>query len=206
MAAKLFGTAIPCTLAFSYVERYILPDMLPWLFTASPLLHGAVSRAMGIPALITCFSLFWLTVHGFSVGSARKTYMEKARKDGEKEVDTRYALPHLYVEGNTKHSRAFNAVQRSHQQAFETLPQLLFFVLVASAAFPLSAAAHMVLWLYGRIVWTHGYATSGGEAGKRYDHPLAFLIFASFLGLFFTALIAAVELTGLWALPRFPFA
>lgn len=197
MASRIFGVAIPCALGFSYVERYILPGVAPWLFAPSSLLHGAVSRAVGVPLLVTCFSMFWLTMHGFSVGYARKKHMEAARKDGEKAVDTRYALPHLYVEGDTKHSRAFNAVQRSHQQAFETLPQLLFFVLVASASYPLTAAAMMLLWQYGRIVWTHGYATSGGEAGKRYDHPLAFLIFASFIGIFFVAVAAAVEMVGL---------
>ena len=140
-------------------------------------------------------------MHGFSVGSARTKYMELARKDGEKDAEGRYSLPNLYVDGNTKHARAFNAVQRSHQQAFETLPQLLFFTLVATAAFPLAAAANIGLWLIGRIVWTNGYAGSGGDAKKRYDHPLAYLIFASYLSQFFIAVAAAGELTGLWTMP-----
>ena len=46
-------------------------------------------------------------------------------------------------------------MQRSHQQAFETLPQLLFFTLVASAAFPLAAAGIVALWIWGRLAWTH---------------------------------------------------
>ena len=32
-----------------------------------------------------------------------------------------YSLPNLYVDGDTKHSKAFNCIQRSHQQIFETL-------------------------------------------------------------------------------------
>jgi hypothetical protein len=44
---------------------------------------------------------------------------------GEKDAEARYSLPNLYVEGGTKWAKAFNCVQRSHQQAFETLPQLL---------------------------------------------------------------------------------
>ena len=153
MAAKIFGTAIPSALGFAYLEKAVLPSLLPSLFTFSSLLGGVVSKACGVPLLLTCGACFWLTLHGFSVGYARTKYMELARKDGEKDVDNRYALPNLYVDGNSIHARAFNCVQRSHQQAFETLPQLLFFTPTASAAYPLPAAANMALWLVGRIPW-----------------------------------------------------
>ena len=201
MVSRLFGTAVPCAAVFAYLERFVLPALLPSLYAPSALLGGAVSRAVGVPLLVTLVACFWLTMHGFSVGSARAKYMELARKDGEKDVDARYSLPNLYVEGGTKHARAFNAVQRSHQQAFETLPQLLFFTLVALAAFPLAAAANMALWLLGRVVWSRGYATSGGDAGRRYDHPLAYFIFAFFLAQFFIAVAAAGEMAGLWTVP-----
>ena len=199
MAAKIFGTAIPSALGFAYLEKAVLPSLLPSLFTPSSLLGGVVSKACGVPLLLTCGACFWLTLHGFSVGSARTKYMELARKDGEKDVDNRYALPNLYVDGNSIHARAFNCVQRSHQQAFETLPQLLFFTATASAAYPLAAAANMALWLVGRITWSSGYASSGGDPKKRYDHPLAFLIFASFMSQFFVAIASAGAIAGLWA-------
>ena len=128
--------------------------------------------------------------------------MALAKKDGEKDVETRYALPNLYVDGNTKHARAFNCVQRSHQQAFETLPQLYVFTLIATLLFPVTAAVNVGLWLVGRMVWTKGYASSEGDASKRYDHPLAFLIFASFMAQFFVAVAAAGEIAGLWAAAR----
>ena len=114
-------------------------------------------------------------------------------------MDARYALPNLYVDGNSAHARAFNCVQRSHQQAFETLPQLLFFTATASLAYPLAAAANVALWLVGRVTWSAGYANSNGDPAKRYDHPLAFLIFASFMSQFFVAVAAAGAVAGLWA-------
>ena len=105
-------------------------------------------------------------------------------------------LPNLYVDGGSKHARAFNCVQRSHQQAFETLPQLLFMTAVATVAFPLTAAANIALWLLGRITWTHGYVNSAGDPAKRYDSPFAFLIFASYMAQFFVAIATAAEVAG----------
>jgi hypothetical protein len=107
-----------------------------------------------------------------------------------------------YVDGNTKWARAFNCVQRSHQQAFETLPQFLFFTFAASLVFPISSAVHVLLWLFGRLVWSNGYATSGGDAEKRYEHPLAFMIFSSLMGQFFLSMAAGGEILGLWSMLR----
>ena len=199
MAARIFGVAIPSAIGFAYLERAVLPSLLPLLFQKSSLLGGVLTRAFAAPLLLTCGACFWLTLHGFSVGSARTKYMELARKDGEKDVDFRYSLPNLYVDGNTKHARAFNCVQRSHQQAFETLPQLLFFTATAAIAYPLAAAANVALWLVGRVTWTAGYSSSGGDPAKRYDHPLAFLIFASYMAQFFVAMASAGAIAGLWA-------
>ena len=197
MAAKIFGTAIPAALGFAYLERAVLPGLIPLLFQKSSVLGGVLTRAVGVPLLLTTGACFWLTLHGFSVGSARSKYMELARKDGEKDVDARYSLPNLYVDGPSKHARAFNCVQRSHQQAFETLPQLLFFTATAALAYPLAAAANVALWLVGRVTWTAGYAQSGGDPAKRYDHPLAFLIFASYM-----AQVRCRRAPPLHALPR----
>ena len=201
MAARVFGVAIPSALGFVYLECAVLPALLPWLFAASPLLGGAVPRAAGVPLLLLCAACLWLTMHGFSVGAARAEYRELARKDGEKDVDSRYALPNLYVDGGSKHARAFNCVQRSHQQAFETLPQLIFFTLVA-AAWPLAAAANIALWLVGRLTWTAGYVASRGDASQRYSSPFAFLIFASYMAQFLVASAAAGEMAGLWEVRR----
>ena len=107
-----------------------------------------------------------------------------------------------YVDGNTKHARAFNCVQRSHQQAFETLPQFLLFTFAAALVFPITSAVNVLMWMYGRIVWSTGYACSEGNAEKRYEHPLAFLIFSSVMAQFFLALAAGGEILGLWSALR----
>jgi hypothetical protein len=229
MAARIFAVAIPSAVGFAYLERYILPSYVPFLYAPTTLLGGVASRAVGVTFLVTCLACFWLTMHGFAVGSARAHYRELARKDDEKDVDARCewrarqpsaesaetkqqqrpttmpypspsiadGLPNLYVDGGSKHARAFNCVQRSHQQAFETLPQLLFMTGVATFAYPLTAAANIALWLLGRITWTHGYVNSAGDPAKRYDSPFAFLIFASYMAQFFVAMATAAEVAGL---------
>jgi hypothetical protein len=202
MALRVFGVGIAASAGFIFLEATHGRAVMPFFYSASSLLGGAVPRAVGVPLLLTCLACFWLTLHGFTVGSLRTKYMELARKDGEKDVDARYSLPNLYVDGLSKHARAFNCAQRSHQQAFETLPQLLFFTLVASAAYPLAAAGNVALWLIGRVTWTNGYVESGGDPKNRYSHPLAFLIFASFMAQFFVAVAAAGELAGAWAALR----
>jgi len=176
----------------------VLPSLIPGLFKPAAA-GGLLSAAVGAPLLVTTGACFWLTLYGFSVGVARAKYMALAKKDGEKDAEARYALPNLYVDGPSAHARAFNCVQRSHQQAFETLPQLLFFTATASIAYPLAAAANVALWLVGRVTWTAGYCQSGGEPNKRYDHPLAFLIFASLMSQLFVAIASAGAVSGLWA-------
>ena len=109
--ASIFGSAAVLAFGGSYVENKILPDLLPSLFEASNI-YG-MPKAAGLVVGALSVSLMWATMYGFKVGGKRKHYREKARKDGEKDVDQRYMLPNLYVDGNTVHSRAFNCVQRS---------------------------------------------------------------------------------------------
>lgn len=101
-----------------YIELYILPKDPTFFFLTSPSPLG-LQRGASIGLTIHVVAGFWITLWGLMVGSKRSVYREKARKDGEKDVDQRYGLPNLYVEGCTKHSKAFNCVQRSHQQIFE---------------------------------------------------------------------------------------
>ena len=200
MAAKIFGTAIPTAILGAYLERNVLPKLIPALFQPSSI--AGLSRAFGLAVGALTVSGFWLTMYGFGVGAARKKYAELAKKDGEKNAEERYALPNLYVDGGSKHAKAFNCVQRSHQQAFETLPQFYVFTLTAALVFPVAAAVIVGMWMVGRITWSTGYASSGGEPGKRYDHPLAFFIFASFMAQFLVAMASAGEITGLWPAVR----
>eukprot|EP00325_Prymnesiales_sp_UTEX-LB-985_P033210 CAMPEP_0174716880 /NCGR_PEP_ID=MMETSP1094-20130205/25064_1 /TAXON_ID=156173 /ORGANISM="Chrysochromulina brevifilum, Strain UTEX LB 985" /LENGTH=245 /DNA_ID=CAMNT_0015916737 /DNA_START=22 /DNA_END=759 /DNA_ORIENTATION=+ len=198
-AIKVFGTAIGTSILLPLVETQVAKVLLPSLYATGV---AGLPKAFGITIAVTAASAFWLTMYGFSVSGARKKYMELAKKDGEKDCEERYSLPNLYVEGNTKYAKAFNCHQRSHQQAFETLPQFYLFTFSVAFVFPLTAAFNVGLWLYGRMKWSKGYAGSDGDPSKRYDHPLAFLIFASFMSQFLLTLIAATEITGLLPIVR----
>ncbi len=81
---------IAAAVGFTWLEATQLPTLVPALF-GPPLIAG-VPKAFGITLLVLVLSAFWLTLHGFSVGAARKKYAELAKKDGEKDVDKRYNL------------------------------------------------------------------------------------------------------------------
>jgi hypothetical protein len=125
------------------------------------------------PLVFTCLS-FWSVVYGFTVvGNARRRAIERAKKDGEKDVEERYQYPNLYVPGTSKAAREFNCVQRSHQHIFETFTQAALTSAVASVHYPLAAAFNALLYAAGRRAMSNGYAGGGGDPSARYSSPLA---------------------------------
>jgi len=131
---------------------------------------------------------FWTLAHGFSVGKARTKYAELAKKDGEKDVDERYLLPNLYAQGTSKHARAFNCVQRSHQHIFETFTTVVVSGLAGAVTFPICTAASTLMYTVGRYYLSKGYAESEGDSTKRYKYPLAKYMWYGFLGNMFFGL------------------
>ena len=199
MATTLFLKAGAMALGMTYVEKKYLPSSLsvltePSITNSSVAALNFLPRAYGLVLLILTISTLWVTMYGMVVGDKRKVYMERAKKDGEKDAETRYKLPNLYVDGQSVHARAFNCVQRSHQQILETLPQYLFTSVVSGLCFPISTFAICTLWLVGRIVWAKGYASSEGDPSKRYSHPLSMHIWTSYLALFIMSLMTAVNI------------
>jgi hypothetical protein len=95
---------------------------------------------------------FWALMQGFTVGQARNMYAELARKDGEEDVDERYLLPNLYAQGTSKHARAFNCVQRSHQHIFETYTQAVLGGLAGMISFPVTTAISSLMYAIGECV------------------------------------------------------
>lgn len=135
---------------------------------------GDVKSALcGITPLILIGTGFWSITHGMAVGKARQHYMELAKKDGEADVEERYGLPNLYAQGTSKHALAFNCVQRSHQQIFESFPQLMLSAMVGAIHYPICAAVSALVYSVGRISFSRGYAAAEGDASKRYSNPLA---------------------------------
>ncbi len=111
--------------------------------------HGAQITAITPAILIGCG--FWSIFHGFTVGRARAKYAELARKDGEKEVDERYLLPNLYAQGTSKHARAFNCVQRSHQHIFETFTTAMVGGLIGAVTFPICTSLSTLMYAVGKF-------------------------------------------------------
>ena len=134
----------------------------------------------------------------YQITSTPQIYKAKAEKDGEENCEARYSLPNLYVAGSTKHSKAFNCWQRSHQQALETLPQVYATTLFAGLAFPVTTTLGGLWWLAGRITWATGYAASEGNPAARYSHPLAKGIWSGYMVNLGLAVMTVVNFSGLY--------
>ena len=58
----------------------------------------------------------------------------------------------------------FNCAQRAHHNTLEVMPHTLFTLLFSGLRYPGAATALGAVWLFGRIVYTMGYAT--GDPAK----------------------------------------
>jgi MAPEG family len=164
-------------------------------YASSATSEGSVlGGVLGVTPMLIVGTGFWAVVHGFSVGTARKKYMDLAKKDGEKEVDERYDLPNLYAQGTSKHARAFNCVQRSHQHIFETFTQTIASAMIGWHIYPISSAIFMLMYSIGRITLSQGYAATEGEASKRYSSKFAIFTWYGVMGLHALAMVAAAKM------------
>lgn len=188
---KIFGFAILFSIGGILAEKALYAK-IPSLSEPSSC-FPSLPRSFGVfVAIITAFN-FWTVTYGMTVGLARKKYKEMAEKNGEKDTEMRYNLPNLYVDGNTKPARAFNCVQRSHQQMMESLTQFNVSALLSSLNYPMVAAFLTALHLISRKVWCKCYADSEGEPGKRYDHSLSRHIWTSLLGLMILSFLSGLK-------------
>ena len=192
----LFLQSIGFAVGGSYVEKKYLPGLIPALFEKSSVTGMPHAFSLCIGSLVLYNS--WLFIYGMTVGGKRSKFKERARKDGEKDVDTRYSPPNLYVQGGTKHANAFNCAQRSHQQQLEMCGAFNIFVLASSLAFPATSAVAGFLYTFSRRVWVKGYANDDGDASKRYSGTFSRLFWKSFLGLMFLSFMTCVNLTGMF--------
>ncbi|KAF8521832.1 hypothetical protein JB92DRAFT_1765810 [Gautieria morchelliformis] len=76
----------------------------------------------------------------------------------------------------------FNCVQRAHQNTLEFIPKVLFTLLVGGLKYPTMAASFGGVWLFGRVLYTLGYAS--GNPAKRNRGGFNHL---GYLGLMLTA-------------------
>lgn len=120
--------------------------------------YGGLSPLFAATPLVLIGVGFFGIAHGMAVGKARAKYMEKAKKDGEENVEDRYGLPNLYAQGTSPNVKAFNAVQRSHQQIFETYTQMVLFGLAGAVEFPIATACATTMYAVGRVIFSVNYA------------------------------------------------
>ena len=130
---------------------YVIPSATAGAveMTFGKLSDARSSQVTAVTPAILLGTGFWSLLHGFAVGQARTKYAELARKDGEKDVDERYLLPNLYAQGTSKHARAFNCVQRSHQHIFETYTQAVLGGLAGMISFPICTAISSLMYAIG---------------------------------------------------------
>jgi hypothetical protein len=132
-----------------YISSLAAAGSCEYKYGQSMLSDSQSARITAATPAILLGTGFWALLQGFAVGKARSKYAELARKDGEKDVDERYLLPNLYAQGTSKHAKAFNCVQRSHQHIFETYTQTVLGGLAGMIAFPVCTAFSSMLYAIG---------------------------------------------------------
>ena len=94
------------------------------------------------------------------------------------------------TEGTSKHAKAFNCVQRSHQQILETLPGYFVTVLISGLEYPVATFCFASVWLHSRMVWAKGYA----DSNERYSHPHSKFFWHCMLALLLMSWLVAMQL------------
>lgn len=99
--------------------------------------------------------------------------------------------PTMYAsETEHKDAKAFNCVQRAHQNTLEFAPSVLVTLLIGGLQYPLVAAALGAAYGVARIQYFRGY--SSGDAKKRFSGG-GVLIFPFYFGLIFCTICFALH-------------
>eukprot|EP01041_Mallomonas_annulata_P011219 gene11219-23449_t len=180
------------SLAGLAIERFLLRSYLKFLYSASSRLPPLPRGYGAVIAINVIFSGFALISLGIKVTAARAEFKAKAIKDGDADAEERYSYPKMYAEGFSKNAKAFNCIQRSHQQGLETYPQFLAFSLLGGLHYPLFVSCTGLVTVYARLKWAEGYRK--GEPSKRYDHWCSYFIWIGLVSTAYAAGATAIEL------------
>eukprot|EP00271_Cylindrocystis_brebissonii_P010954 TRINITY_DN274_c0_g1_i4.p1 TRINITY_DN274_c0_g1~~TRINITY_DN274_c0_g1_i4.p1 ORF type:complete len:149 (-),score=29.90 TRINITY_DN274_c0_g1_i4:1428-1874(-) len=127
-----------------------------------------ISNTYGFVVLVVVLTIVAYQWMGIEVGKARKKY------------DVRY--PTMYAdEDKNKNAKAFNCIQRGHQNSLEILPQFLVMLLISGVPYPVTASLAGVLFVIGRVFYFTGYST--GEPKRRMDGSVQYLGLVTLLAL-----------------------
>ena len=103
-----------------------------------------------------------------SLSHPHREQVSLARKKFGVEYPTRYA------ESSHKNAKAFNCVQRAHQQTLEWLAPVMCLTASNGLVFPLAAAASCGVWTVGKLLYIQGYS-SGDPKGRHLGGAIAHL-------------------------------
>mmetsp|Transcript_15364 Transcript_15364/g.29730 ORF Transcript_15364/g.29730 Transcript_15364/m.29730 type:complete len:200 (-) Transcript_15364:73-672(-) len=137
----------------------------------------AVPRLYGSVLLNAVGSAFVMLALSLKVGTSRKSFIEKAKKDGDENAEERFGYPKVYAEGFGKLAKEFNCIQRGHQHAMETYPQMLVCSLVGGLKHPILTSMAQLAWMIARFKFAGGYAS--GDPQKRMSSKWAGHIWTS---------------------------
>ncbi|KAG7382084.1 Microsomal glutathione S-transferase 3 [Phytophthora pseudosyringae] len=115
--------------------------------------------AHGFVPLLVVFLLFVNMWAGIKVGKARKLYGIE--------------YPQMYAEQSDKNAKAFNCVQRGHQNIMENVPIFLALIFTSSIYRPQIAAIASFVRIMGFILYMRGY--SSGDPKKRMQGSFGYL-------------------------------
>ncbi|KAF4027689.1 MAPEG domain-containing protein [Phytophthora infestans] len=118
-----------------------------------------LQSAHGFVPLLVVLLLFVNLWAGMKVGKARKLYGIE--------------YPQMYAEQSDKNAKAFNCVQRGHQNILENIPIFLALVFTSSIYRPQIAAIASFVRILGFIVYMSGY--SSGDPKKRMQGAFGYL-------------------------------
>jgi len=135
-------------------------------FSNPKVLSIILSREHGYAAAVALSSWFVLQYMGVGVMKARKRY--------------NIEYPKLYASDSDANGKAFNCVQRGHQNTLENYPQFLLMLGLGSIKYPLISSIGGAIWLLGRLAYFHGY--SSGRPEKRQYGSFAYIGLFTMMG------------------------
>ncbi|GLC39740.1 hypothetical protein PLESTB_001957800 [Pleodorina starrii] len=123
---------------------------------SAPLTMASAPKEFGLVAGVVAAS--WMVHHGFM-----GVKVMQARKKYKVDYPALYATTENCPDAQAR--KAFNCVQRGHQNSLENQPIFLALLVTAGLKHPITAATAGAIYLVGRVMYMQGYST--GDPDKR---------------------------------------